>query len=97
MIAVWIPSGNYAMATWATMDGGTGVAIQLDGNIYRTGTAGGHMIIVENTTDFEFFSLSSKGAIQGYGYTFLSVSTYGPRLVRLINVTNFSVHDLAFV
>jgi len=85
------------MATWVTLNGGSSYAIQLDGIIYRTGTAGGHMIIVENTSDFEFFSLSSKGAIQGYGYTFLSVNTYGPRLVRLVSVTNFSFHDLALV
>ncbi len=28
------------------------------------------MIIVEHTTDFEFFSSTSQGAIQGYGYEF---------------------------
>jgi rhamnogalacturonan hydrolase len=94
---VWIPSGNYAMATWQTLNGGSGWALQLDGIIYRTGTAGGHMIVVENTNDFEFFSLSSKGAIQGFGYTFLSQNIYGPRLIRLISVTNFSFHDLALV
>jgi len=55
------------------------------------------MIIVENTSDFEFFSLTSKGAIQGFGYTFLSQDKYGPRLVRLVSVTNFSFHDLALV
>lgn len=55
------------------------------------------MIVVQNTNDFEFFSRTSKGAMQGYGYTFLSQNKYGPRLVRLIKVTNFSVHDLALV
>lgn len=85
------------MATWQTLSGGSGWAIQLDGIIYRTGTAGGHMIIVENTSDFEFFSSTSKGAIQGYGYVFLSKNTYGPRLIRLVRVTNFSLHDLALV
>jgi rhamnogalacturonan hydrolase len=85
------------MSTWQTLSGGSGWALQLDGIIYRTGTAGGHMIIVENTSDFEFFSRTSKGAIQGYGYTFLSQNTYGPRLVRLVDVTNFSFHDLALV
>jgi rhamnogalacturonan hydrolase len=85
------------MATWQTLNGGSGWALQLDGIIYRTGTAGGHMIIVENTSDFEFFSLTSKGAIQGYGYQFLETGVYGPRLIRLISVTNFSVHDIALV
>jgi rhamnogalacturonan hydrolase len=55
------------------------------------------MIIVQDTTDFEFFSRTSKGAIQGYGYQFLETGVYGPRLVRLISVTNFSFHDLALV
>ncbi|TAQ90585.1 hypothetical protein B7494_g1119 [Chlorociboria aeruginascens] len=93
----WWNSGDYAMATWQTLDGGSGWALQLDGIIYRTGTAGGHMIVVENTSDFEFFSRTSKGAIQGYGYTFLSQGTYGPRLIRLISVKNFSFHDLILV
>jgi hypothetical protein len=28
------------------------------------------MIYIESTTDFEFYSGTSKGAIQGYGYEF---------------------------
>lgn len=28
------------------------------------------MIYIEHTTDFEFYSANSKGAIQGYGYQF---------------------------
>jgi rhamnogalacturonan hydrolase len=94
---VYVPSGDYALATWQTLSGGTGWALQLDGIIYRTGTAGGHMIIIDGGSDFEFFSQTSKGAIQGYGYTFLSQNTYGPRIMRLVKVTNFSVHDLALV
>jgi rhamnogalacturonan hydrolase len=85
------------METWQTLSGGSGWALQLDGIIYRTGTAGGHMIIIENTSDFELFSLTSKGAIQGYGYQFLETGVYGPRLIRLISITNFSVHDIALV
>lgn len=65
------------MATWVTITGGTGVSINLDGIIYRTGTAGGHMIIVEHTTDFEFYSSTSNGAVQGYGYVFHAAGTYG--------------------
>jgi len=30
------------------------------------------MIYIESTTDFEFYSGTSKGAIQGYGYVFAS-------------------------
>jgi hypothetical protein len=33
-------------------------------------TAGGHMLRIEHTTDFEFYSSTSQGAIQGYGYVF---------------------------
>ena len=28
------------------------------------------MILIEHSTDFELYSSTSKGAIQGYGYTF---------------------------
>lgn len=38
---VQIPAGNYAMATWVTLSGGNAWALQLDGIISRTGTAGG--------------------------------------------------------
>lgn len=40
-----IPSGTFAMATWATLSGGSAWAINLEGTIIRTGTAGGHMIV----------------------------------------------------
>ena len=85
------------MSTWQTLNGGSGWAIQLDGIIYRTGTAGGHMIIVENTNDFEFFSRTSKGAMQGYGYVFHAQNIYGPRLIRLVKVNHFSLHDIMLI
>ncbi|KAH9207639.1 rhamnogalacturonase rhgA [Leptodontidium sp. 2 PMI_412] len=94
---VWIPSGDYAMATWVTLSGGSGRALQLNGTLYRESTTGGHMIVVQNTKDFEFFSGTSQGAIQGFGYTFHLTNTYGPRLLRLTKVTNFSIHDLKLV
>jgi rhamnogalacturonan hydrolase len=34
---VYIPAGDYGMATWVTLTGGTAVSIRLDGIIYRTG------------------------------------------------------------
>ena len=97
LVAVYIPAGDYAMATWASLSGGSGFALQLDGIIYRTGTAGGNMIAISNSNDFEMFSSISQGAIQGYGYTFPSQNTYGPRLVRLTKVNNFSFHDIKLV
>ncbi|TEY54807.1 hypothetical protein BOTCAL_0237g00090 [Botryotinia calthae] len=92
-----IPLGNYAMSTWVTLSGGKAWAINLEGVIFRTGTAGGHMIVVEDSTDFELYSSRSSGAIQGYGYVFHAQGIYGPRLIRLINVVNFSIHDIALV
>jgi rhamnogalacturonan hydrolase len=70
---VYIPSGSYGLGTWVTLSGGKGVSVNLEGVIYRmtSGTAGGNMIAVQNTDDFEFYSGNSKGAIQGYGYEFL--------------------------
>ncbi|TVY17904.1 putative rhamnogalacturonase B [Lachnellula arida] len=94
---VYIPAGDYGLATWVTLTGGTGVAIRLDGILYRTGTASGNMIFIEHTTDFEFFSSTSAGAIQGYGYVFHADGTYGPRLLRLYEVVDFSIHDIALV
>jgi rhamnogalacturonan hydrolase len=85
------------MSTWVLLKSGTAVSINLDGVIYRTGTAAGTMIFVEHTTDFEMYSSTSKGAVQGYGYVFHKAGTYGPRILRLYDVTNFSVHDLALV
>jgi rhamnogalacturonan hydrolase len=65
---IYIPPGNYAMATWITLAGGSHYAVQIDGIITRTGTAGGHMIIFSGATDLEVYSKTSKGAIQGAGY-----------------------------
>jgi rhamnogalacturonan hydrolase len=69
---VYIPSGSYGLATWVDLSGGKGVSINLEGIIYRmsSGTAGGNMIAVQRTDDFEFYSGNSKGAVQGYGYEF---------------------------
>lgn len=53
--------------------------------------------IVEDTTDFEIYSSNGGGAIQGYGYQFLEDGVYGPRLLRLIDVDQFSIHDIRLV
>ncbi|EMC94119.1 glycoside hydrolase family 28 protein [Baudoinia panamericana UAMH 10762] len=45
---VVIPNGNYALANWVTLSGGNAWALQLDGIIYRNGTAGGNMIFIEH-------------------------------------------------
>ncbi|KAJ5096360.1 hypothetical protein NUU61_005716 [Penicillium alfredii] len=51
-----------------------------------------------HTTDFELFSSTSKGAVQGFGYEFHAKgSLSGARILRLADVSGFSVHDLALV
>jgi rhamnogalacturonan hydrolase len=62
---VVVPSGNYAMKTWVTFEGGNAWALQLDGVIYRTGTDAGNMLLISNANDFEMFSSTGKGAVQG--------------------------------
>ncbi|KAF2021370.1 glycoside hydrolase family 28 protein [Aaosphaeria arxii CBS 175.79] len=95
---VVVPSGNYAMKTWVTFEGGKAWALQLDGVIYRTGTAGGNMLFIRNTNDFEMFSSNGKGAIQGNGYELHAQgSRSGARLLRVEKSQNFSVHDLILV
>lgn len=94
---VYIPPGTFAMSTWASLKSGQGAAVQLDGIIQRTGTAGGNMISFQGCDDLEIFSGNSKGAIQGFGYQFLSQGTYGPRFIRLTDVTNFSMHGFDLI
>ncbi|KAL1989080.1 hypothetical protein VTN96DRAFT_5843 [Rasamsonia emersonii] len=93
---VYIPPGNYALNTWVTLSGGTTWALQLDGVIYRTGTSGGNMIYIEHATDFELFSSTSAGAVQGSGYLYhVNGDITGPRILRLYEVSDFSVHNIA--
>lgn len=94
---VYIPPGTFAISTWASLKSGQGAALQLDGIIQRTGTAGGNMISFQSCDDLEIFSGNSKGAIQGFGYQFLSQGNYGPRFMRLTDVTNFSMHGFALI
>lgn len=92
-----IPEGDYALETWVTLTGGSAWALQLDGTIYRTGTDEGNMIFIEHTSDFELFSSTGAGTMQGYGYKLHSDGASGPRLLRFYEVENFSVHDIILV
>ncbi|KAE8375531.1 RGase A [Aspergillus bertholletiae] len=95
---VYIPSGDYAMSSRLKLSGGKASAIQLDGIIYRTGSDGGNLFMIEHSSDFEFFSSTSAGAIQGLGYEFHKDGNLkGPRLLRFYDVTDFSLHDVALV
>lgn len=94
---VYIPPGTYAMMTWTDIRGGRGAAIQLDGTVLRKGTAGGNMFAIRDCQDFEFFSGNSKGAIQGYGWEYISKGEYGARFFRFTDVYDFSFHGIAMV
>jgi len=95
---VVIPSGNYALENWVTLSGGSAWALQLDGIIYRTGTAGGNMIFIEHGSDFELFSSTGQGAVQGFGYVFHQEGSLGgPRILRMFEMQHFSVHDIILV
>ncbi|KAI1795494.1 rhamnogalacturonase [Ganoderma leucocontextum] len=85
---LYVPAGNYRMKTWVDLSHGTKWAFRLDGLI--TPTTGGNMITIENANHFEFYSANSAGGIQ-YGY---QCRNAGPRLIRVINSNNWSIHDL---
>lgn len=54
------------------------------------------MIFIEHSNDFELFSSTSKGAVQGLGYQLHTDGNLnGPRILRMYEVSDFSVHDLA--
>ncbi|KAH8887671.1 rhamnogalacturonase [Thozetella sp. PMI_491] len=94
---VYIPPGDYGMSTWVHLVGGQNWAFQLDGVIYRTGTQSGHMIHIDKGKNFEFYSSTSKGAVQAYGYEFHKDGKYGARILRLTAIQDFSFHDVALV
>ncbi|OOF99206.1 glycoside hydrolase family 28 protein [Aspergillus carbonarius ITEM 5010] len=94
---VYIPPGNYSMATFNELKDGVSSAVQLDGVINRTGSDGDTMLSFRNCVDFEFFSGNSKGAIQGNGHGYLANDEYGPRLMRFHDMNHFSVYGFALV
>ena len=96
---VVIPSGDYQLSTFQTLSGGSAWALQLDGTIYRdTASDGGNMIFIEHSSDFELFSSTGNGAVQGRGYVdHAAGSISGARILRFYEVDNFSVHDIKLV
>ncbi|KNB01546.1 murein transglycosylase [Fusarium oxysporum f. sp. lycopersici 4287] len=94
---VYVPEGDYGLGTWVTLTSSKPMSFRLDGIIYRIGTDGGNMFMFKHLEDFEFYSSTSKGAIQGYGYEFHKKDEYGPRILRFADVKSFSIHDVALV
>lgn len=82
------------MKTWASLASGQHWALQLDGLITRAATTSGTMFSISNAVDFEFYSSTSAGGIQGNGY---QCRNAGPRLVRITSSTSFSIHDIILV
>lgn len=95
---VYIPPGTYDMVTCVQLKDGQSVAVQLDGIIQRSDDEDcSHMIAFRSVDDLEFFSGTSKGAIQGFGYKYLQNGEYGPRFFRFQDISNFSVHGFAAI
>ena len=88
------------MATGVKLNGGSGWALQIDGLLTLTsgGTFGGNAFVIQNGNDIEVFSSTNKGAINGQGYIARRDKTgQNARLMRFINVSNLSVHNLIYV
>lgn len=88
------------MKTGVILNAGTKWAFRLDGLITLSsdGSFGGNAIVIKRASDFEMYSSNGKGAIQGNGYQQrISGSSQNARLLRFMNCTNYSVHDLILV
>lgn len=95
---VYIPPGTYDMVTCVELKNGQSVAVQLDGIIRRSDAADcSTLFMFRGINDFEFFSGTSKGAIQGFGYEYLQDGEYGPRLFRFQDISDFSIHGFAAI
>ncbi|KAE8309466.1 RGase E [Aspergillus transmontanensis] len=97
---IYIPEGDYLIQEWVSLENGTAFAIQLDGVIYRNGTttSQGYMFGISGGSDFELYSSTSKGAIQGSGYLYhMNGKFTAPRLLHISDVSHWSVHDIALV
>ncbi|KAF4998786.1 hypothetical protein FDECE_11714 [Fusarium decemcellulare] len=94
---VYVPEGDYGLSTWLKLSSKSPMSFRLDGIIYRIGTDGGNMLFFQHMEDFELYSSTSKGAVQGYGYEFHKNDEYGPRILRFYDIRSFSIHDVALV
>lgn len=90
---ILIPEGKFGLGKWIELSGGKGLSLNLEGIIIRSGngTAGESMITVQKTEDFEFYSASSKGAIQGYGFEFHESELSWPQMDFLSFELIFSI------
>ena len=97
---LYVPNGNYSLAKGVTLTGASGWAFRLDGLITLTadGNFNGNALVIENGNDIEVYSSDNQGAINGQGYLKRkNGGSQNARLLRFINVTNLSVHNLILV
>ncbi|OKL57526.1 hypothetical protein UA08_07098 [Talaromyces atroroseus] len=97
---LYIPEGNYSLATGVKLNGASGWAFQIDGLITLTsdGDFDGNAFIIERGSDFELFSSNNLGAIDGQGYIARRDSTgQNARLVRLIDMDSVSIHNMILI
>lgn len=88
---VYVPEGDYLLVNWVGLVNGTGVAVQLDGVLYRGSDprSQGYMFSISDGSDIEFFSSTGKGAIQASGYLYhLQGTRVGPRILSVSAVTD---------
>ncbi|KAI5838299.1 pectin lyase fold/virulence factor [Morchella snyderi] len=97
---LYVPEGNYLISTGVVLNAGSNWAFQLDGLITLDveGSFSGNAIVIKRATNLEMYSSNGKGAIQGNGYQVrISGSSQNARLLRFMNCTNYSVHDLFLI
>ncbi|KKY27109.1 putative endo-rhamnogalacturonase f [Phaeomoniella chlamydospora] len=97
---LYIPDGNYSLATGVTLSGASGWAFQIDGLITLTsdGSFDGNAFVIEDGSDIEVYSGTNTGAINGQGYiTRRDDTSQNARLMRFISVTGGSVHNIILV
>lgn len=107
--SLYIPYGNYLLKSQVLLNGNgfQSWTFRLDGLITASAPSkynsfNGNMIFIRNTGDFEMYTSNKKGAIQGQGYVYRNIpnqpgrSTW-PRMVRILNCKNCSIHDLLLV
>lgn len=97
---LYVPEGNYSLATGVKLSGASGWAFQLDGLITLTsdGDFGGNAILIETGSDIEFFSSNNLGAINGQGYVMRRDDTsQNARLLRFVNTSEVSIHNVILI
>ncbi|KAH8646352.1 glycoside hydrolase family 28 protein [Xylariales sp. PMI_506] len=103
-----VPEGEYLLNRSILLPGGVKWALQLEGLItlayggnYAVNRDGLNLldaIVIYNATDFELYSSTGLGAVQGQGYIYRnSNNAIRNNIVRIVSSTDVAVHDLILV